>query len=54
MKQKTKIALNAFGCGSYCATLISSIAHGNVAIGLVVLALLIIQGIFFIQEYSND
>lgn len=54
MKQKTKIAIIAFGCGSYLSALVSSIMHGNVGFALFITALLLIQVIFFMQEFNRE
>ena len=53
MRQKTKISINACACGLTCSTLVSAIMRGNVWGGLAVLALLIVNILFFIDSYSD-
>jgi len=55
MKQKTKVALNAFACGSLFFSLTSAIMHDqSKIISSLVLMALFFSAIIFIKAYSNE
>ena len=55
MKQKTKVALNAFACGSLYSSLTSAIMHdqSKIITSLVLLAVLF-STIIFVKAYSDE
>lgn len=55
MKQKTKVALNAFACGSLHSSLVSSIMHGqHWTVSVTILLAAFFSAIIFIKAYSDE
>lgn len=55
MKQKTKVALNAFACGSLYSSMVSSIMHGqHWTVSVAILFAVLFSTIIFVKAYSDE
>lgn len=55
MKQKTKVALNAFACGSIYSSMVSSIMRGqHWTVSVLILLAVLFSTIIFVKAYSDE
>ena len=55
MKQKTKVALNAFACGSLYSSMVSSIMRGqHWTVSVPILFAVLFSTIIFVKAYSDE